>query len=552
MTRAMRGRTPGCLATAVGALLTLPAAAAQDISATTGCDLGELFVHMHTIEDACCTGGNACESGYPGPEATCSHECATIFEPFWDGCGTTLMAMGTVSGMESLPAFYDTCLESLYPPGQCGDDCSHPGTFRCKLADVQSGCCSDASNCPEGQATPNACPVECALVFPTFLEDCRAPLSEQAGSLDEYERFSRGCMKADSVALVEYAIGLRERGCLIDLSGDGAAEQGHRRALQSAGMGVWATTAEGCYFDTIDEQLFAVSEACCADESSCLDGAPPSTCTPTCAVVFHSMFSSCQDTLLRLVGEAAHSFSDFDSLCTSHASVDTMFYLRAISDAECSFCSEFCAKQRGPDGSFGCVHETLADDAEPELAASWAGPDHCERERSVPITNVECSSQYSSPAWACPNAIDCVGLSESALMEGYQGSDEGATNRWVTQGEGVGASIELTFASESWVTGMSWSHRENDEMFSDVTLLFSDGSSQDVHLEHSHEQIVYPLTPVLTSSVRVTALRVYGGSNIGASEVWFVSDPDSFGCTRTCWHTGVARQEEVWDHGRPP
>ena len=55
----------------------------QEVAATTTCDLGELFAHMHTIEEMCCSDGNPCESGYPGPGATCSHDCAVIFEPFW-------------------------------------------------------------------------------------------------------------------------------------------------------------------------------------------------------------------------------------------------------------------------------------------------------------------------------------------------------------------------------------------------------------------------------------------------------------------------------------
>ena len=36
-------------------------------------------------------------------------------------CGEMLAAMG-VGGTEGMTAFYDTCLATLYPPGQCAED----------------------------------------------------------------------------------------------------------------------------------------------------------------------------------------------------------------------------------------------------------------------------------------------------------------------------------------------------------------------------------------------------------------------------------------------
>ena len=50
--------------------------------------------------------------------------------------------------------------------------------MHCRLMEVQSACCADPSNCPEGDPTPHECPVQCALVFPFFLESCGDALAD--------------------------------------------------------------------------------------------------------------------------------------------------------------------------------------------------------------------------------------------------------------------------------------------------------------------------------------------------------------------------------------
>ena len=91
-----------------------------------------------------------------------------------------LVASG-MGGMDEMGIFYDRCLESLYPPGVCGTFCNQH-TYECFLADVQNACCDEGGrNCPDGQDIPNTCPVGCAVLFPEFLETCRAHVQEQAG-----------------------------------------------------------------------------------------------------------------------------------------------------------------------------------------------------------------------------------------------------------------------------------------------------------------------------------------------------------------------------------
>ena len=105
--------------------------------------------------------------------------------------------------------------------------------MHCRLMEVQSACCADPSNCPEGDPTPHACPVQCALVFPFFLESCGDALAEQGGDMDEYTKFSRACTRQDTTALVDYAVSLKSQGCSIEL-GDG---RGRRMESRDDGAG---------------------------------------------------------------------------------------------------------------------------------------------------------------------------------------------------------------------------------------------------------------------------------------------------------------------------
>lgn len=92
--------------------------------------------------------------------------------------------------------------------------------------------------------------------------------------------------------------------------------------------------------------------------------------------------------------------------------------------------------------------------------------------------------------------------------------------------------VILTFSAfgaplNEQVTAMSFSPRENSEMWRDVDLRFSDDTIQRITLQNSHEQIEYPLEPVFTAGVRITSITHYSGNNIGSSELWFLSDPES-------------------------
>ena len=93
-----------------------------------------------------------------------------------DQCGD-MLTQAQMGGMDEMGIFYETCLESLYPPGKCGAFCNEH-TYECLLAEVQQSCCYEGGrNCPESSAVPLTCPVGCALVVSAPAALC--PLKER-------------------------------------------------------------------------------------------------------------------------------------------------------------------------------------------------------------------------------------------------------------------------------------------------------------------------------------------------------------------------------------
>jgi hypothetical protein len=165
--------------------------------------------------------------------------------------------------MDGMGAFYENCLETLYPPGKCGLFCNEH-TYECMLQEVQEACCDEGGdNCVAEKDVPLTCPVGCALVFPEFTEICQAHIEEkgiEAGMdpIDDYISFSEECLSVDGLALVEYALELKARGCSINLAGASGLGGGvgggggvlGRRSLQSNPLlAQWLDSGARC-FDT--------------------------------------------------------------------------------------------------------------------------------------------------------------------------------------------------------------------------------------------------------------------------------------------------------------
>eukprot|EP01050_Picozoa_sp_SAG11_P011709 SAG11_NODE_1258_length_5362_cov_16.457534_3_plen_264_part_00 len=201
----------------------------------------------------------------------------------------------------------DSCLETLYPPGTCGSFCNQH-TFECYLAEVQDACCDEGGrNCVSGEDIPETCPVGCAIVYPQFLETCAEHLQGTGAVMADFAAFETECLDMDGVELVEYAIMLLERGCVINLGGmaDGRRQLTSltemvwkRRRLQSFLATHLTSGDETCSWDEIDDFAREVDSVCCGrDGSGCPHNGQPSECSTGCAVTIHQFTTKCSATL---------------------------------------------------------------------------------------------------------------------------------------------------------------------------------------------------------------------------------------------------------------
>jgi hypothetical protein len=140
------------------------------------------------------------------------------------------------------------------------------------MDDVRKACCDiNGENCNTQSSVPLQCPVGCALVFPRFVEKCRAHIkahqtpswehSANAINLKVFEGFEQKCLKQDSMAMVEYALEMKDKGCKIDLQ---HAVSG-RRLQQGQFMSQWLNTpaASTCSWDKLNEYSQEVDRICC-------------------------------------------------------------------------------------------------------------------------------------------------------------------------------------------------------------------------------------------------------------------------------------------------
>ena len=356
-TAALRKRLAQCTETTVSEAQS--PRSRRSLGETGRCGIGAVFGNLMAIKGnrdcrAGCAGGSGlCPTDwYPSGQDECSAECGAVFEPFWDTCGSMLVMAG-MGGIDEMSEFYDHCLEALYPPGLCGAFCNDH-TYDCFLAEVHEACCDEGGrNCDESMDVPRSCPVGCAVVFPEFLETCREHVQTQT-TLNEpdFEAFEQQCMDQDGLAVVEYAISMQRSGCVIDLGGAPAEQQGHRlrlRRLQAAPLGQLGqrlgSEAPECRWDSLDGFAADLDTVCCgSDGADCPSEAGvalvPRSCNAACAVAMHSFVSSCGSTLRSIFaadGSFAESIEDFERSCLDDA--DAEFFLQAIMSADCSHAS---------------------------------------------------------------------------------------------------------------------------------------------------------------------------------------------------------------------
>jgi hypothetical protein len=309
------------------------------------CDIAGLFAHLERItnsEDcrAGCAGGVCPEEWYPGVEDSCESACAKIYEPFWDECGAMMEGMG-MGGMETMGAFYDDCLETLYPPGKCGIFCNEH-TYECMLDETHEACCDEeGSNCVDSSDVPLTCPVGCALVWPEFAAVCKDHIEAQGGLTADYEKFTEECLAVDGIALVEYALELKKKGCTIDLEGAAGGRRQLQRSVSGGMLEQWLDSDDyGCVWEEIDDGANAVDDVCCGENGQlCTEEgdsgfASPATCSMTCLIATHEFTTQCGETLAHILGpERSALVSGFEERCVG--SVDTEAFVMAIQNAVC-------------------------------------------------------------------------------------------------------------------------------------------------------------------------------------------------------------------------
>jgi hypothetical protein len=301
------------------------------------CSIGSLFAQLGAISSnvfcrAGCHGTHCRPDWYPGRGDVCTAECGAVFEPFWDECGAMLVATG-MGGVSEMSSFYYSCLHALYPPGRCGTVCDDH-TYACYLSEIHTSCCDeDGTNCVAGHDVPLSCPVGCALVFPEFLETCRAHIAAKpslVGQLPHLEAFEQSCLAHSGVELVDYATNLIANGCTLDLDTD-SSNGGHRRRVQRRTDGFLinfvGSNSSSCGWDQIDDMANRVDAIC---------GGMQNTCSPQCAIATRQFTTSCAPTLTIVMPTndgRISSIRAFEARCTDQAN-PTQF-LRAIRAANC-------------------------------------------------------------------------------------------------------------------------------------------------------------------------------------------------------------------------
>ena len=87
-------------------------------------------------------------------------------------------------------------------------------------------------------------------------------------------------------ALVEYAIDMQNRGCVLDLTGSG------RRLQTFVSLSIGSSEPpETCPWDDMDDIVSDIDRVCCGG-GVCDGSNPPTECNPGCAVAIHEFHVS--------------------------------------------------------------------------------------------------------------------------------------------------------------------------------------------------------------------------------------------------------------------
>eukprot|EP01052_Picozoa_sp_SAG31_P039928 SAG31_NODE_5653_length_2403_cov_1.310330_1_plen_361_part_10 len=236
--------------------------------------------------------------------------------------------------------------------GRCVDDNDR---LRSELGGGEDLTCSSAAgNGMCGVIVSNAAENPCACSCPT---DGSGPIchDDDAGLQEAFGDPSFTCTSASvsgMCAVVDRnAPGMC--GCSCDANPNGGHRRSHRRrhrrSLQGAAPEFLPLTgtflSHACPLDTIDDQLYAISAACCTELTPCRaergNGVGvPSECTFDCNRVYAPFMTNCRSTVAALVSQTNGTLAELDrySHTCMHFSVASM--ATALYEARCGVCGD--------------------------------------------------------------------------------------------------------------------------------------------------------------------------------------------------------------------
>jgi len=115
------------------------------------------------------------------------------------------------------------------------------------------------------------------------------------------------------------------------------------------------------------------------------------------------------------------------------------------------------------------------------------------------------SSSYPNNQWNCEYAF-------SGRMI------DGPFTMWASNGEGIGAWIEVVFKQEYQITGIEFKNRDNPgERSKEIELKYSNGETVALPLKNTDRVVSLPIHPVVTRSIRFRIKSVFGTINNGGA-----------------------------------
>ena len=115
------------------------------------------------------------------------------------------------------------------------------------------------------------------------------------------------------------------------------------------------------------------------------------------------------------------------------------------------------------------------------------------------------SSAYPNNQWNCEYAF-------SGRMI------DGPFTMWASNGEGIGAWLEVVFKQEYQITGIEFKNRDNPgERSKEIEMRYSNGETVSLSLKNTDRVVILSINPVVTRSIRFTIKAVYGTINNGGA-----------------------------------